>query len=229
MDRPCHLLPIGIDVESFVPAELGLERPIDVAYVGRRLPEVHEQALRWARERGAYYLFDTGRPPLYVEDPARHRWLYASQIKRTALAFAYPAKSDVDEETGGVQEIGARYFEFAAAGATILGTAPATERFDAEFSWPDALVPLPQDSASVGAELDALLEDAPRRRAIERAGICGTLRRHDWSHRFRDILHHAGLSPVPAVEDRIERLARRAERTERGHGRVAPRAEGARA
>jgi len=210
--RPTGFIPLAVDTDRFVPSDPAAERPIDAIYVGRRLPVVHAGAMGWATRHDRLYFHDTARSqPLQVDDPAAHRRLYASLLKRARYSFAFPAKLDKRQETGGVSEIGARYYELSAAGVTILGRRPDVAHFDTLFGHTDAVIDFDPDRDDPGSVLDALEREPARRTAIAVHGAANALRQHDWSHRIAAMFAFIG-TPVPeAVEARIAALAHRAD------------------
>jgi len=195
--RPCHHVALGVDVLRFTPYPRPPERCIDIYSFGRRVEAAHESMLRLATGGDFFYLHDT-IPGLLVQprDHRQHRNLLANCAKRSKYFVAYPAKVDVASETRGQSEVGARFFEGAAAGAILIGQAPGAPAFAADFDWPDAVVEIGASDESLHAVLRRFgalpeLADGLRRRNAVQA-----LRRFDWSYRWKEILRLAGLQPT---------------------------------
>jgi hypothetical protein len=203
--RPCHFLPLGVDALRFAPFPGSPARNIDVYSMGRRPAEEH-RALLAAAERGEmFYLYDT-TSNFDVIDPHEHRILLANLIKRSRYFITYPAKFDVPAETGGTEEMGARYFEGAAAGAVMIGLPPRCAAYDACFPWRDAVIPTTGDATQIPC-LVAELEAQPHRIAqIRQNNVTNSLRRHDWAYRWREILDHVGLPVTRQLVEREEKL-----------------------
>jgi hypothetical protein len=204
--RPCHHVPLAADVLRFTPYPVPPARVIDVLSLGRRSEPVHQGLLRDARERGHFYLHDTiPGPHVYPANPAEHRQMFANQAKRSRFFVTYPAKFG-DGENQGLSEVGARFYEGAAAGAVLLGGAPTVPAFQDDFPWPDAVVEPHIDGSDVGAVVDSLLARPAELARLSVRNAVLALRRHDWAHRWKTLLGIAGLSPRPALGARLARL-----------------------
>lgn len=225
--RPCSYLPLATDTLLFCPHPDPPPRAIDVCGIGRRSPVTHRALLALARERGLFYYYDTARAPkipnsgrqmtFEVSDPAEHRFLLASLLKRSRYFIANRARANEPELTRGVEEIAGRFFEGAAAGAIMLGEPPRTEAFRTLFDWPDVVTPLPLDAPDVGDAIARLDADPERLERIRLDGVVHSLRRHDWIHRLRAVLDAGGLSPAPGVLAREARLRALAAEIEADH------------
>ena len=108
--------------------------------------------------------------------------------------------------TMGRDEISGRFYEGAAAGTVMLGEAPRTAEFHAQFDWPDAVIPLPFDSPDVGGVLAELSQDPERLARISRDNVRNAALRHDWTHRLRTVFETVGLTPTKAMLERERRL-----------------------
>jgi hypothetical protein len=204
--RPCHHLPIGVDVLRFTPFPHRPARSIDVYAMGRRVEWLHRALLREAAKGELFYVYDTV-PSAFIQprDHVEHRDLVASFAKRSRSFVTFPAKVDHKDETRGQSELGTRFFEGAAAGAVLIGEAPTGPAFRAEFDWPDSLIEVTDERA--------LLEWLERCRRqpeqIEAIGIRNAveaLRRHDWLQRWARILELSGLEPTERWIQRKRRL-----------------------
>jgi hypothetical protein len=203
--RPCHFLPSGVDALRFAPFPESPARSIDVYSMGRRPAEEHRALLASAERGGMFYVYDT-TANFDVIDPLEHRILLANLIKRSRFFITYPAKFDVPAETGGTEEMGARYYEGAAGGAVMIGMPPRCAAYDDSFGWRDAVIPTPDDPKQIVC-LVAELEAQPQRLAqIRRNNVTNSLRRHDWAYRWREILDHVGLSVTESLVEREAQL-----------------------
>ena len=151
-----------------------------------------------------------------VDDHVEHRLLLASLLKRTRFFIANRAWADEPVRAREADEIAARFYEGAAAGAILLGIAPESEDFQSQFGWPDAVVPMPFDAAHVGDTIAGLAADPARCARIRRENVANTLLRHDWVYRLRAILEIAGLAAPARVAAREEELASLAAEARRG-------------
>ncbi|GEN79723.1 hypothetical protein AFE02nite_14570 [Actinotalea fermentans] len=205
-------LATAVDADRFAPRSPAPARVIDVMSYGRRLGPTHE-ALRRASAAGElFYHYDTVRGAFDVADHVEHREVLASTLQRSRYSIVYRNNDEPErvERTGGEESLTNRYFEVLAAGATMLGSAAQTPDFEACFDWPDAIVPIAAPDprvADVVAELDA---DPARLERARRTAIAQSLRRHDWAHRWRQVLDTAGIAPRPQLAERLAHLERRA-------------------
>ncbi|MBM4337608.1 MAG: glycosyltransferase family 1 protein [Deltaproteobacteria bacterium] len=207
--RPCEHLRPSVDALRFAPGGASPARVIDLHLMGRRRPDLH-QALREAAEKSQrFYYFDSlqSNPPMpnYVE----HRLRLADLVRRTRYFVVDIANSDFPEKRGSQQEYGPRFVEGAAGGAILIGQAPRTACFDAQF-WPGAVRPIEPDAASITQLLSELESEPERTERMRRTNAAQVLRRHDGVYRWEQILRAAGLEPMPALAARKAALEQRA-------------------
>ncbi len=201
--KSCHHVPLAADVLRFTPYPEAPPRVIDVLSVGRRSEPVHEALLQLAAKSRIFYLHDTIPGALVrPSKPDQHRDMLANTAKRSRFFITYPAKFG-DDENRGQSEVGARYFEGAAAGAVLLGQAPTAPAFHHDFPWPDAVMEPRPDGSDVAdiVALDSTREREWKRVSVRNAALA--LRRHDWGHRWRSILEIVGVAPRPALSERL--------------------------
>jgi glycosyl transferase family 1 len=220
--KPCHHLSYAVDVLRFTPYPRPRARVIDVFSIGRRSEPVHQALRRLTATREFFYLYDTLPAPLVQpSNPVEHREMLASAARVSRFFVTYPAKFG-DGEPHGQSEVGARYFEGAAAGAVLLGQAPGASVFHRDFPWPDAVVELKPDGSDV---VDVLADLRRRPHELARLGArnaLAALRWYDWAYRWKAILETAGLAPRPALNERVrvlEALAAGAEHAQPGADR----------
>jgi Glycosyl transferases group 1 len=219
--RPCSYLPMGVDTLRFRPPRAGSPRAIDVCGIGRRSKITHEALLRLAEAKGLFYFYDTvaqapiGRGLLrqvtfHVTDHREHRLLLANLLKRSRYFIANRAHADQPSWTRGVDEIAARFYEGAAAGAIMIGDPPETDDFRDQFGWPDSVVRMPFDAPDVADLIRQLDGDPGRTARIRRDNVTNALLRHDWVYRLRTVLETLGVpppAPLAAREQTLRALA----------------------
>jgi hypothetical protein len=203
--RPCSYLPPSVDAVSLCPYPTPPPRVIDIYAMGRRSPATHRALLDLADRRNWFYMYDT-IAARGVPDHREHRRHLAGLLRRTRYFLAYPGKVDAVAETGGQEEIGFRYFEGAAAGAVLVGKAPANSWFEKLLGWPDAVIPLPYGATEVEPALAALEADPVRTERARRTNVVESLLRHDHVYRWAEVLRRVGLSELPAMELRRRQL-----------------------
>jgi glycosyl transferase family 1 len=213
--RPCHHVPLGVDVMRYSPYPNPPARCVDVYSMGRRPDAVHAALQKVAAERSLFYIYDT-IPGVLIRprDHRQHRDLVAACAKRAHCFITYPAKVDTPDETRGQSEVGARFFEGAAAGAVLIGQAPTTPAFARDFNWRDAVVEIGTTDDSIASALSALSKAPDYRAALGRRNAVEAMRRFDWGYRWKQVLELAGVAPLPQLSQRLSRLARRATDTE---------------
>jgi hypothetical protein len=203
--RPCHYLPPGVDALRYSPMPDSPPRSIGVYSMGRRV-EAEHRVMKACADRGElFYVYDTVAN-FDVNDPRDHRTLVASLIKRCRYFIAYPAKFSMIAETGGLQELGPRYFEGAAGGAVLIGRAPNSPAFNSLFDWPDAVIPTSTDPNRILALLAELDAQPERVQHIRRRNVVNSLRRHDWAYRWRNVLESLQLPVRSALVTREQQL-----------------------
>lgn len=209
---PTSYLPTAVDALRFAPSLPSPERVIDVTSYGRRLPETHAALRRAAGPGGLFYHYDTVAGAFDVEDHVEHREALAATLQRSRYSVVYRNNDEPIRlpRTAGEESLTNRYFEVAASGAVMLGTAARTPDFDACFDWPDAIVPIAAPAPDVAEVIAALDADPARLERAGRAGITHSLRRHDWAHRWREILTTVGVEPRPGLAARLAALEARA-------------------
>lgn len=205
---PCSFLPVAADHLVACPGAEGPARVIDVYSMGRRSPILHEQLLRAMTEGSIFYQFDPtsgGR----ISNWAESRALTAHLIKRSRYFMAFdPSIGSARKtlEASGESALSARYFEGAAGGAVMIGSAPPCGEFGECFDWPDALIEIPSAPDDIMRILQELDAQPQRISQIRRRNMTESLGRHDWSHRWETIAAAAGLPLGPAFHWRKAKL-----------------------
>ncbi|MCA9149584.1 MAG: glycosyltransferase [Planctomycetales bacterium] len=207
--RPVHYLPFGVDTQRFSPLPDAPERTIDMLSVGRRSDANHAALLDYERRMGIHYQYDATWLT-DVHDFADHRRQLIHRIQRAKCFLVGPAKLNVPEQTLGQSELSARYLEGAAAGAALIGESPRAAQFQDLFDWPDAIVEWDMYSDDSSA-LHSLLQNPARLRRIHNTNVVQCLRRHDWIHRWEDVLSKLGYALSPTGEARKQLLSERAD------------------
>ena len=205
--KPCRWLSGAVDTLRFSPHPSPPERVIDVYSIGRRCEGIHQQLSRAAESGSIFYIHDTfGGSLADVHDYREHRTLFANVAKRSKYFLVAPGKQNLPNETRGQEEIGHRYYEGAAAGACLIGQIPNSPSFRTMFHWPDAVIGIQPDGADVMEVIARVENDPDRLLAISQRNAAEALLRHDWVYRWKEILHVAGLEPLPSMSSREQRL-----------------------
>jgi Glycosyl transferases group 1 len=213
--RPCTYLPQAADVLRFSPWPNQPPRTIDVCNIGRRSPLTHESLVTMAAARKIFYYFDTfaggtgkehKQRTFRVANPAQHRLLLGSLLQRSRFFLASRSRIDEPEHTGKHEEIAGRFYEGVAAGTVLLGDAPATDEFRAQFDWPDAVIRMPFDCPRIEEVLAELTSDTPRLVRISRNNARNAALRHDWLHRLEVIFNTLCMPPTAGMLERKRRL-----------------------
>lgn len=191
--RPVVHLPGAADLLAFAPDDIDAPRPIDVYYMGRRRPALHE-ALKPALEaRGGFYLYDSAGSPPIAQDNVTHRELLASLVCRSKIFIVDYGKVGHADQRSGQIIWGPRHVEGLAGGAIQAGYAPDTADYHAHFDWPEAVERLSEDPETAVAQILALLDNPAEMRRRRRINLAKAADRHDWLHRWDLITGHFGL------------------------------------
>jgi len=212
--RPCTYLPLAADVLKFSPYPEAPRRSIDVCNIGRRSNVTHEALMRRALQGDFFYYYDTvaasgvdlKQRTFRVQDPAEHRFLLATLLRRSRYYFAYRGFVNDPAYAQARNEISARFYEGAAAGTVMLGEGLATEEFVRQFNWDDVIIPVPFDAPDIAEVIGELEKDPQRLDRIRRANVHNAALRHDWLHRLRDVLNTLKLPETDAMIAREKRL-----------------------
>lgn len=211
---PCSFLPGGADCLATGPASLKTERPINVYSMGRRSEDLHRQFRSWSDEGDFFYVYDIGHG-LTAYSLKDARALTLSMIRRAQYFICYNMMVGPKAKLlGGKDWIPFRFFEGAAGGAVMIGSRPECSEFKDLFDWPDAVIDMPEDPASARPLLESLNRDPRRVTTIRYRNMVEALRRHDWVHRWENVLVSMSVA-VPAgvmvrksaLEERIVTLS----------------------
>lgn len=205
--RPVVHLPGTADLLRFAPRALSTERVIDVYYMGRRRPELHEAIAEALRPRDGFYLFDTFNLHPPASSHRLHREMLANLVRRSKVFMVDYGKIGHVDQARGELIWGPRHVEGMAGGAVQAGYAPDLPDYHRFFDWPEAIERLPADPAAAAAAILRLIdnpEELERRRQIN---LSQALCKHDWMHRWQIILDHLGLPRTAAMERRGAALA----------------------
>ncbi|CAE6767344.1 hypothetical protein A7D01_13990 [Xanthomonas arboricola] len=205
---PVSFLASACDTLLATPQPRPPQRCIDVVSIGRRMPQVHAQLLAHAQANpDFFYLHDVLRGGA-VQDWAAHRLQSAAMIKRAKFFMAHDFVVDTQGFFKGVkkQALATRYFEGAAGGAMILGSAQACPEFAEYFDWEDAVIELPADGKEIGLFLRDLEQQTDRLECARLHNTVQCLRRHDWAHRWAQILQTLQLPRPPLMAERFAML-----------------------
>ncbi|WP_076862741.1 glycosyltransferase family protein [Bradyrhizobium mercantei] len=211
--RPCSYLPLAVDVERFAPKPAQL-RSIAVCNIGRRSDTTHAALLAGAGRERFFYYYDTvaasgsnrKERTFRVDNPEEHRIMIANILQRSRYFIANRSHVNNPEFTAGRDEISARYYEGAAAGAVMIGEAPRTEEFARQFDWPDAVIHVPFDSPDICRILEELNADPARLRAVQIANVQEAALRHDWLYRIQTVFDVLGIAHTDQMSARADRL-----------------------
>lgn len=217
---PISFLPSACDTLLSCPYPEAPPRSIDVLSMGRRMPELHTKLSALAAHDGNFFYVHDVLKAGAVTDWAEHRAQSAAMIKRAKYFIAYDFTVDTTGVFKGVRKnaLATRYFEGTAGGAIVLGSRQHCPEFDDHFDWPDAVIELPPGTPDVGAFLADLGSQSARLEQARATNVSQALRRHDWAHRWGQLLDVAGLPRSPRLQQRIERLARMAGMVDVAHG-----------
>src|SRR5262245_11800046 len=197
LKRPCHWVPLGVDVIRFSPYPHPPARVIDIYSMGRRSEEIHRTLLELTAKKEMFYVYDTFvASETKVNDHRQHREMLANIAKRSRYFLVAPSWSSAPENTENQIEVALRYYEASAAGAVMLGQIPDCEPFHTMFNWPDVVVEIEADGSDVADVIASLATQPERLVAISRRNAMEALLRHDWMYRWKKILDIVGLEPA---------------------------------
>lgn len=198
-------LPFAGDVMRMLPRQLGAQRPLDVAVVGRRPTQLDALLSEERRAGRLRYYADQYAAPTVV-DHQRHRASLYELVRLSKLWLCYPARFDDPERTDGQIHAGLRYYEALAGGATPAGGTVPGVRTGGGRPIDDMMLSLPEDPGAVMSVVAAAISDRDRIEHAEREGVLGALRNEDWAHRWLTLTEQVGLGSSRSALGQVERL-----------------------
>ena len=202
-------LPPAADVLTFGGPDPEPKRNIAVIGIGRREPTQHGRILEWAAANQELYLYDTlhGKAVSW----RAHRDAVAGWYRQSRMAVCNYGKHDRPHEIGDLRIVPGRLFEGLAAGAVLIGMPPDEEN---QRQLVGEVVVESSDSTDLGDLLDTYNDPAARRdTSLRNASLAA--RRHDWAHRWRDVLDVLDIPRPERLDQRLELLACRADEIDR--------------
>lgn len=214
---PTRYVAPATDVARFTPLPHPPQRSIDCLWIGRRAEQTHASLFELSRRRpdSFHYVFDTRAHNSVVYSVSEHREFLGDQIKRARYFITNYAKANAADQTGGQVEVGYRFFEGAAGGAVMIGDPPDCPSFRENFDWPNAVVRLDYNSPDVADLLEQLDFRAEEMAQLRLTNAVQSLRRHDYAHRWAEMLAFVGTEPSPKLQARVDRLDAIADAAER--------------
>jgi hypothetical protein len=212
---PVSVMNTATDCLRASPLAIDAPRPVDVACIGRRVDAVHHRLRALASERDLFYVFDIWGGGRAI-DWAEARAANAELIRRSRYSIVWDPATTKSKAAvmRSDRALSTRYFESAAGGAILLGSRSAAPAYAQNFDWPDAVIDIAPDGSDLEARLQELDGDPVRCAAIRRANVVNCLRRHDWVHRWQQVLAIAGLEPTSLHRARLDALEARAQAIE---------------
>lgn len=189
---PCQVdhLPQGIGDRWFSPHHTS--RPLDVVSIGRRLPSVHKELVRLAREEDLFYFYQTARSPMAI-DLLENQQLLGRLLQSSMVHVNWAMETTDPERAERGAPIVARFFESAACAGVVVGSKPRNPTFDGLFPYDGFVREIPVTAPEAAGEvIAAALADTAGR--AERVALAqDTLARHTWKARWRQMVEVAEL------------------------------------
>lgn len=178
--------PIGITAFGRQPAGL-------TAAIAQRFSELDSPSLAW---------WSPGTYP-YSRTPELDRAGFLNVLRASRLTLCYRFEDTNPQQYRGVSPFTARWFEAAAAGAAIAGSAPSCP----EAGSPEAIqtIALSTDPLEAVSEIKVLLEsEVPREAARQNLALAAN--HHDWRHRAAQVLTTIGINIPSALVSELREL-----------------------
>ncbi len=205
--KPVIHSPGAADLVRFAPQSLSVHRPIDVYYMGRKRQELHERLLLSLKERAGFYLYDSATKPPITSQHVVHRELLANLVQHTKLFIVDIAKIGHEDQEAGNVAWGPRHVEGIAGGAVQVGYAPETDDYLRYFDWPESVFRLQEDPDEAVEQILFLLDDLVEQDRIRKINLTRALQKHDWLHRWAQILDYMSIPESEAMKLRRQRLS----------------------
>jgi hypothetical protein len=224
---PVSFLPTGVDAIGACPSETPPERVIDILSLGRHVPGAHLQMLDVARAERLFYHFDLWSG-LQARDWKQVRETNAGLIQRSRFSVVWSPAEHLSHLKLQRREavLSTRYFESMAGGAILIGSRVRAPEFD-DLVGTDTVVEIAPDGSDFARVFAALHAEPEWQAEMRVRNVAASLRRHDWAHRWGEVLRVAGAEPTVEHRQRLAELGRRAAAVERiahasppAHGRI---------
>lgn len=196
---PVSYLPTAADTLLLPASRFAGARSVDYLCMGRRNNRVHNRMYEICARDDRFYLFDLWRGLKAKSWPEARR--QNADMAARARHFVVWTPFRNSEAT-----LTTRYFEGAASGAVMIGSAPDLPEFARLFSSPNPVVEMPSDPDQVEDFLEGLDANADALAATGRANRLDMLARHDWAHRWAEVLAAIGLPVSAGLEARFGEL-----------------------
>lgn len=199
---PIYLLQQAADVLGGLPTRA--EKPIGITAFGRQpvgltaaiaqqFTEPDSPSLAW---------WSPGTYP-YSRTPELDRAGFLNMLRASQLTLCYRFEDTNPQQYRGVSPFTARWFEAAAAGAAVAGSAPSCPEADSPESIQTIL--LSTDPLEAVSEIKVLLDsEVPREVAQQNLALAA--KHHDWRHRIASILTTIGSGIPSQLEKEILEL-----------------------
>lgn len=199
---PVYHLQQAADVLGALP--LRAEKPIGVTAFGRQPAGLTAAIAQRFTEPNSPYLawWSPGTYP-YSRTPELDRAGFLNMLRASQLTLCYRFEDTNPQQYRGVSPFTARWFEAAAAGAAVAGSAPSCPEADSPESIQTIL--LSTDPLEAVSEIQALL-DSGVPQEIAQLNLSLAAKHHDWRHRLVEILAVLGFGPPPILVSKLRQL-----------------------
>jgi hypothetical protein len=197
----------GFDCLRWANAEA--DRSIDVIGFGRQPDSYHRsfQAAFHTSESKVLYLHSPigtrMGADIYTERPMMLKLLQRSKI---SLAF-HMLIDPVGQRPRAAGFVTSRWLESMGAGCLIVGKRPPGAMAQDMFSWPDALIDVPDDPSRAVEFILSLLSEPDFITETRSRNVIEMCRRHDWRYRIRAIYQQLQLPLPDSLKLELQTLA----------------------
>ena len=186
----------GFDCLSWASIDPG--RSIDLIGFGRQPQSYHRefQGAFHSSTSGILYLHSPigaqAGANVWIERPMMLKLLQRSKI---SLAF-HLLVEPIGGRPRSANFVTSRWLESLGAGCIVLGKKPLGKMASDMFSWPNALIEIPDNPAEAVEFAKGLVFDPNFLHETRTRNVVEMCRRHDWRYRIRDIHEHFRI-PIP--------------------------------
>ncbi len=204
--RPTHDLAVACDTLRFASGRRWHERMYDVTWVGRRDPAQHARLVSLCERRGWRYYYDP-YATAWSQDPLNQRRWLGALMGDSRFSINNYARSNQPEVHRGKRHVASRFAESLAAGNALVGNLPEARYREGFMPWPESAF---ESDSRPDEVIEQLAAEPQRMERVSRRNMAHALRRHDWAHRWAQVLDTVGLPPTQRLQDYLAQLDRRA-------------------
>jgi len=178
-DCRCLWIPEGLEFSEYPPPKPLSDRSIDVLEFGRKYQKYHDQIVLPLKGHGFSHFYEKNSGDLVFPD----RESFIRGLTNARISICFPSSVTHPERFGDLETVTQRYFESMAAGAVLVGKAPAEL---VELCGYDPVVAV--DWTDPAGQLAGILESLHQYEGLQRRNAATVRERCGWAARVDQMI-----------------------------------------